>query len=219
MRSRSRKGDPNRASSFQYLPRYLLYRTDADAILRDTVLCAVARHIGRVLPASLQAPWAAFCAGNRQAADEQAAIPAFEWISQHGGENGFRPPNTRERSRAMGVDAYMDALARCGPLSDRDIYDVQGDAFDPDAVLLRVGAPLLHWLRGGNLATYACPPILHCFAAHSRLLGALRRAGHVPPVTNPFPADLRASLLREGSLLCPAGDGDPPSAAAGRVAP
>ena len=40
-----------RGSSFKYLPRYLLYRTDD--ILRDTDLGAVARHINRVLPALL----------------------------------------------------------------------------------------------------------------------------------------------------------------------
>ena len=46
------------------------------------------------------------------------------------------------------------------------------------------------------------------FAAHSRLVGDLRRAGHDPPATNPLPAGVRASLLRDGSLLRPAGGAD-----------
>ena len=94
----------------------------------------------------------------------------------------------------MGVDAYLTALAKEGPLPEIDIYDARGVAFAPDAILLHIGAPLLRWLAGGGLAPCACP-LEHAFAAHSRLVGDMRKAGHDPPATNTIPTGLRASMF------------------------
>ncbi|MFM7978324.1 MAG: hypothetical protein ACKPKO_03330, partial [Candidatus Fonsibacter sp.] len=65
---------------------------------------------------------------------EQVADMAAGWIAEHGSEHGFRTPNVRERGRAMGMAAYLHGLG----LSESELYDAQGNSFDPQAVLSRL---------------------------------------------------------------------------------
>ena len=62
------------------------------------------------------------------------------WIAQHGAEQGFRTPNTRERGRAIGMLAYLGELE----LGEQALYDAQGNSFDPQAVMLRLPTGRAH---------------------------------------------------------------------------
>ena len=67
-------------------------------------------------------------------ANERELEGAAGWISQHGDAAGFRIPNTRERGRAMGMGAYLTAVG----LSEQELYDAQGNSFDPHAIVVRL---------------------------------------------------------------------------------
>ncbi|MFM7987626.1 MAG: hypothetical protein ACKPKO_50755, partial [Candidatus Fonsibacter sp.] len=86
--------------------------------------------------------------GNDQEADAAAA-----WINEHGEQKGFRAPNVGERARAMGMAAYLSQLG----LGDNELYDGQGNSFDPQAVLIRIQQGLRSWERGGPIARHEFP--------------------------------------------------------------
>ena len=66
------------------------------------------------------------------------------WIAARGHEHGFRTPNVAERRRAMGMLAYLQTLG----LNDQDMYDAQGNSFDPQAVCLRLQLGVQMWAAG-----------------------------------------------------------------------
>ena len=123
--------------------------------------------------------------------DESSGIAAARWIERHGGSLGFRTPLPEERARATGRGAYLMELGH----SPRQLYDLVGDHFDPDALLLRVVVPMRDWLHGSSLPA---PPPAPTPREVLRLYGQLRQrvieAGY-PAEAGPFPRDLRAPLI------------------------
>ena len=67
------------------------------------------------------------------------------WVAEHGQQHGFRVPDTTERSRAYGMRSYLTSLG----LTDQQLFDAQGNVFDKDALLTRIGCPIARWLEKG----------------------------------------------------------------------
>ena len=65
-------------------------------------------------------------------------------IAVHGERHGYRAPNTRESSRAMGMEAYLAELG----LAERVLYDAQGNLYDPQAVEIRIAEGIRQWSNG-----------------------------------------------------------------------
>ncbi len=121
---------------------------------------------------------------------EREAEAVATWISRHGEAAGFRVPNTRERSRAMGMGAYLADLG----LSENELYDGQGKSFDPQAVVIRLRDGLRRWAQGDVLPRQQYPAMdrveeafqeVHAYVEQRGLLGC----------TRPFPHDLRDRLI------------------------
>ena len=145
MRSR---GPHQRASTYQYMAPHLLYRTDANwNMVPDRCLHAEVR---RLLPPELRQAWNLLAVNPQGREAERQTEPAAIWLAHHGAEVGARPPNVIERSRASGTYELCQGLLAQG-LTLQEMFDAQGNAFDPDAFRSRVQAPLLGWLRGRPL--------------------------------------------------------------------
>ena len=132
-------------------------------------------------------------------------MAAARWIERDGQLHGFRAPTPEERARVTGRGDYLLALG----LSPRGLFDLVGDHFDPDALLLRLRC-VYGWLRGGQLP----PPPAAAPGPHAilRAYATLRRAvlaNGVPAEETPYPRDMRATLLAEtDDLAAPGGRGD-----------
>ena len=145
MRSR---GPHQRASTYQYMAPHLLYRSDANwNMVPDRCLHAEVR---RLLPPELRQAWNLLAVNPQGREAERQTEPAAIWLAHHGADVGARPPNVIERSRASGTYELCQGLLAQG-LTLQEMFDAQGNAFDPDAFRSRVQAPLLGWLRGRPL--------------------------------------------------------------------
>jgi hypothetical protein len=145
MRSR---GPQQRASTYQYMAPHLLYRIDANwNMVPDRCLHAEVR---RLMPPELRQAWNLLAVNPQGREAERQTEPAAIWLAHHGAEIGARPPNVIERSRASGTYELCQGLLAQG-LTLQEMFDAQGNAFDPDAFRSRVQAPLLGWLRGRPL--------------------------------------------------------------------
>ena len=187
MRSRG-MGSEIRASTYQYHPRHLLYRTDSAWHAGD--LISVHRRMLALAPAEVRPGLEVIWRGQARR-DEASGVTAARWIEQYGEAHGFRTPRPEERARATGRGTYLVALGH----SPRRLYDLVGDHFDPDALLLRVVVPMREWLAGGNLPAPA--PAIAPRAAlrvYAQVRRAVVAAGY-PAEPGPFPRDLRAPLI------------------------
>ena len=162
MRSRPSDDAVILASTYQYRPRHLLYRTDDVALqaAMDPARSGNLHNLGgrvrarmrdagapeavldswdvvrRITTGTLRAPLS-------PAEEEAASLPAARWIAEHGPANGFRAPSIEERTRALGLDQYVALLQ----LPPRALFDAQGNHFDRAIVGARLGdgfATLLH---------------------------------------------------------------------------
>lgn len=188
LRARNRGPGPIRASTYQYAPRFLVYRRDTEADLVPEQ--HIAGYIGAQLPPALRPAWNSIARGLVNRDSEQQAEVVADWISQHGPERGFRIPNVRERSRAMGMAAYLQELQ----LDERELYDGQGNSFDPQAVCLRLHEGLRSWLATGQLARHCFPMISVAHSAFQEVLSYVQQRG-LHGVEHPFPYDLRGVLV------------------------
>ena len=142
------RGPLQRASTYQYMAPHLLYRIDANwNSVPDRCLHAEVR---RLLPPELRQAWNLLAVNPQGREAEQRTEPAAIWLAQHGAALGARPPNVTERGRAAGTHELCLGLLAQG-LTPQELFDAQGNAFDPDAFRARVQAPLLDWLRGRPL--------------------------------------------------------------------
>merc|ERR1711923_272991 len=90
----------------------------------------------KILPRHLHAAFRLLCRGcPRDQVD--SILPVARWINTYGARLGFRVPNAAERARATGRGAYLSSL----DLSEAQLYDLVGNNFDPDALILRIGPP------------------------------------------------------------------------------
>ena len=124
---------------------------------------------------------------------ERDAIPTAQWIAAHGEPLGFRTPNVAERSRAMGMAAYLDGFRRLG-MDDFQMFNAQGNSFDRAAVALRVREALAIWVAGGSLPRHVYPEPAEVLRVSGRLRAEVVAAGFSACV-HPFPRDLPAALL------------------------
>ena len=150
---------------------------------------------GHVCPPGLQEGWALIARGLASGPREREAIPTAAWIAAHGRQHSFRAPSLEERSRAMGCAAYGTRLMECG-LTERQLYDAQGNSFDRTAVALRIRDAVAAWRRGGAVPRHAYPSP----RVVARVYEALRAhvAGMGLPalvLPQPFPADCAATIL------------------------
>ena len=109
-----------------------------------------------------------------------------------------------ERVRSTGREGYLLALG----LSPRQLFNVVGNHFDPDAVILRMYGALREWADGVRYgAEVLSPAALLSEFSQARswvvrqqeqlwLVGGAGGAGRVP-AAHPFPADLREWLLAD----------------------
>ena len=119
LRSRNRDSGPIRASSYQYAPRFLLYRRGSEFDhIPDHVL---ANAIKSKLPPEVRAGWMVIARNMVHGPSERSAEEAAAWISRHGKAAGFRTPNVRERARAMGMGSYLTELG----LNEQEMYDAR----------------------------------------------------------------------------------------------
>eukprot|EP00969_Alexandrium_andersonii_P192581 8507615-Alexandrium_andersonii.AAC.1 len=59
-------------------------------------------------------------------------------MEEHGLQWGLRRPTAEERARATGVGPYLVTLN----LTDRPMYDAQGNSFHPMVVAIRALGPI-----------------------------------------------------------------------------
>ena len=110
----------------------------------------------------------------------------------------------------MGMEAYLTELG----LTERVLYDAQGNSFDPQAVEIRVMEGIRQWSNGEGLErhVYEAPSRVHeVFRevyAHTRARGLLA-------VESPLPYDLRSDLLADRDGMEPVLS-DTPAANEGR---
>ena len=90
----------------------------------------------------------------------------------------------------MGRDAYLMELG----LTERVLYDAQGNSFDPQAVEIRIMEGVRQWSNGEGLGR-------HQYVAPSRVTEVFQeiygyaRARGLPAMESPYPYDLRTDLL------------------------
>ena len=112
-------------------------------------------------------------------------MPAALWLAANGRRIGARAPSAIERSRAMGLGPYLHALG----LSERMLYDGQGNASDYAAIQVRVAGAIGAWVRGGHLEQPRYHDWVELRRQYHDLRDAVRSEG-LPAVEEPLPADL-----------------------------
>ena len=93
----------------------------------------------------------------------------------------------------MGLAGYMDELR----LSEADAYDDQGNHFDFEAIIMRIGPSLRTWIQGAQLPLHEFPPPDLCVPAYEDLRRWVSVQGHVT-MPHPFPPDLRVEMQSFG---------------------
>ena len=133
----------------------------------------------------------------RQREDE--ALACVRWVDTEGPRVGVRVATVEERVRSTGREGYLLALG----LPARRLFDVVGNHFDPDAVIMRMMGALREWAEGARYRCEVPSPaaLLRNYEGISRwvvqqqaLPGGWVGPRHVP-VAHPFPEDLRPWLL------------------------
>ena len=83
--------------------------------------------IRATMPPELHQGWGLLTRNLVNPRNEAGVENDTRWMAAHGERHVDRTPNTRERSRAMGMDAYLADLG----LNERVLYDAQGNSFRP----------------------------------------------------------------------------------------
>ena len=142
LRARNREGEPLTASTYQYSPRFLVYQRDSNM---DRVGDAqLGSAIKAMMPPELHQGWGLRLRNLVNPRNEAGVENVTRWMAVHGERRGYRTPSTRERSRAMGMDAYLADLG----LTERVLYDAQGNSYDPQAVKIRLAEGIRQWSNG-----------------------------------------------------------------------
>ena len=87
-----------------------------------------------------------------------------------------------ERGRVMGAPEHWVALSE--HLTARQVHDAQGNAFDPRAVMCRLGPCIEAWLHGQKPLNRHFPSVAEVWAVYHDMAQELTREGHSPW---PFP--------------------------------
>ena len=134
---------------------------------------------------------------------EHLTLPATRFLAGHGSIIGVRAPNTRERSRAMGLFEYISSLG----LHDEQCYDAQGHHFDHAAIGRRIAGPFAAWLRGGALQRHSYPSPEEVVRGYWPLHD-LVAAGGCRPMPHPFLPEVRNLFSDLGQNLARASTDD-----------
>ena len=126
------------------------------------------------------------------------------WVDDVGPRVGVRVATVAERVRSTGREGYLLALG----LSPRQLFNVVGNHFDPDAVIMRMMGALREWADGARYRCEVPSPaaLLESYEGIRRWVvqqqaqtGGWVGAGQTP-VAHPFPEDLREWLLTGGAV-------------------
>ena len=77
--------------------------------------------IRATMPAELHQGWGLLTRSMAEPRNEASVENVARWMAVHGERHGYCTPNTNERSRAMGMEAYLTELG----LTERVLYDAQ----------------------------------------------------------------------------------------------
>ena len=158
MQGRRGPGHAPTPSAYQCKTKYLLFWKPT---CEDVPYNEISSNIRALMPADIQPGWdaikhdMALDPDHRMVADAAAA-----WLVDFGTAHGVRPPNTEERSRLQGIEEYAQRLG----LSNNDLYNAQGNMFDPAAIASRLAdfvLPALHGIQ--NLQKHKFHSIPHLF--------------------------------------------------------
>ena len=196
LRARNLPVGPLRASTYQYAPGMLLYRRGVD--WQDAPLSTCSQRIRNLLPADLRAGRQPIERGLATGDREREAIPTAQWIVANGVLLGSRTPNVDERSRAMGMVAYLASFRGLG-MDDLQLFNAQGDSFDRAAVAMRVREALAVWTAGRDLPRHVYPDPAGVVRVYEGLRAEVLSSG-VAACAHPFPRDLQAALLSEAAV-------------------
>ena len=184
LRARNRDGqEPLRTSTYQYAPSRLVYSTAEP--WKSTPDACLADEVRRRMPEHVRDSWDGLARGRTSGQAEERAMPAALWLAANGRRIGARAPSAIERSRAMGLGPYLHALG----LSERMLYDGQGNASDYAAIQVRVAGAIGAWVRGGHLEQPRYHDWVELRRQYHDLRDAVRSEG-LPAVEEPLPADL-----------------------------
>ena len=77
---------------------------------------------------------------------KREALAFVRWVEVAGAGQGIPVPNVAERLRSTGRGAYLSSL-RLGP---RELFDLVGNHFDADALIIRLAGPIRRWQTGAR---------------------------------------------------------------------
>ena len=118
--------------------------------------------------------------------NEASVENVTRWIAVHGERHGYRTPNTRERSKAIRMEAYLTELG----LTERVLYAAQGNSFDAQAVSLIIQMGVHMWAAGELTRRHEIPRLHEVCQAYATVLDYVRSRRFVG-CEFPFPHDLR----------------------------
>ena len=95
----------------------------------------------------------------------------------------------------MGMGPDIDALG----LSDHCAFTAQGNAFDRDAVSMRMAEALAQWVCTGELPRHTYPDPATLPALYTGIRDRVREEG-IPAVSSPSPTDVHETLVNLGIL-------------------
>ena len=147
-----------------------------------------------MMPSHLLPAFRLLCAAQNVREHEDDMMPDVYWMEREGRQLGFRVPNAGERARATGRGPYLQAL----DLTDRELYDLVGNHFDPDAVLVRISRAVGDWLLHGTYAGPAPVPPAELTRIFHQVQTEVRRA-RIPVEDSAYPSDLRGPIATWGN--------------------
>ena len=125
----------------------------------DRVLDAqLGAAIRATMPTELHQGWGLLTRNMVNPQNEANVENVARWVAVHGERHVYRTPNTKERSRAMRMEAYLTELG----LTERVLYDAQANSFDPRAVEIRIAEGIRQWSHGDG-------PPRHVYEAPSQV--------------------------------------------------
>ena len=158
--------------------------------ISDTFRTILAGAITNHLPPWVRDGWMLIARNMVTGCNAREAEEVAAWITMHGQEVGFRAPHTRERGRAMGMGSYLAELG----VNEQELYDAQGNSFDPQAVALRLRDGIHEWAAGGLLSRHPYPDLATVTAAFEEDRHYVENRGLLG-CARPFPHDLHDRLL------------------------
>ena len=126
---------------------------------------------------------------------------AFLFINEGLARYGVRPPNVRERAKALGMEEYHSSLQLC----EVDIFDLQGRSVDQNTLHTVLAWPIIKWIRTGKgMTKNDIQDPLDCFLLYEQVYARALKAmpNHMPgkmPEKFCVPAHLEKIALLQAS--------------------